>query len=211
MAASNTALTCPVCGAVLVFRRHRWNCPRCDYWKESYGEEDWRRHSQNVNTLLKDLRLRFPQVTWTTGLGAQTAERLDIPPDRKGEPDIKGWWMRKHFVSIEVSGTGSPKVEVPPDDIYIRPDKIAEAQSTRVPFFFYMVYQKSTIAVPLATAVKFKASQIRRQIRGKTEVYSSIPASHAMTNTGFGEAIRSLLHKMEPRIALEETSSHDTL
>lgn len=210
MSASNTALTCPVCGAVLVFRRHRWNCPRCDYWKESYGEADWRRHSQNVSTLLKELRLRFPQVTWTTGLGAQTAERLDIPPDRKGEPDIKGWWMRKHFVSIEVSGTDSPNVEVPPDDIHIRPDKIAEAQSSQVPSFFYMVYRNSAVTVSLATAVKFKATQIRKQIKGKTEVYSSIPASQAMTGTSFGEAIRDLLHKMDPRIALEETSIADT-
>lgn len=194
-------MNCPKCGMTLELKRGRWHCPRCDFWKESYGEADWRKHGDNVRALLGRLRGRFPQVTWTMGLGAESDLRLDIPPQRKGEPDISGWWMRRHFISIEVSGTDSPKVSVPPDPILVRPGKLLE---DGIPCFFYMVYRTSTLVVPDAAVTKHRRNITTRRRKGKHETFISVPCSEGLESSALFVFISKQLHQFEPRISLEE-------
>ncbi len=195
---------CPVCGTpTRVDKKGRRYCPTCDYWKPSYGEAYWVKHKTNVEALLKELEERFPQVTWeAAGLGAVSGARLDIPAHRKGEEDIKGWWMRMHFVSIEVTGSDSPNISVPPDPIYIRPGKLAEAQGKTVPFFFYLVYPRATYVVDMAMVQAHRHQVTPRQIRGKTETYIALPCEKAYPGEHLFVFISDLLCRLEPRQSL---------
>ena len=198
------SVPCPVCGEPTAFRAGRRYCPKCDYWKTSYGERHWEKHAINVRALLTNLEERFPQATWEcAGLGASTGKRLDIPPGRKGEPDIRGWWMRKHFVSIEVSGTESPNANVPPDPIYIRPGKVAEAERQHVPYFFYMVYPCAVCVVDLALAQAHRLVTVSRDIRGRTETYIAVPYGKAEGVPYLFRCIADLLRHLDPRQSLE--------
>jgi len=196
---------CPQCGSELVLRAGRWHCPRCDYWKESYGDKSWQKHARNVRALLEELKLRFPQVTWTGGLGALDGERLDLPPEHKGEPDLKGWWMRKHFVSIEVSGTDSAKVSVPPSDIYIGVWKVSHHSD--VPIFFYMVYRSSTHTLPLSAVRLYRHNLATVPIRGKDETYIAVPYKAAMPGSELFALVAAELHRFDPRQTLREQSN----
>lgn len=191
---------CPRCNSELVLRAGRWHCPRCDFWKESYGSKSWQKHARNVRALLEELKLRFPQVTWTGGLGALDSERLDLPPEHKGEPDLKGWWMRKHFVSIEVSGTDSAKVSVPPDDIYIGAWKVF--RTSEVPMFFYMVFRSGTYTLPLSVVRLYRHNVQTVTIRGKTETYVPIPYQAAKPGPELFSLIATELYRLDPRRTL---------
>lgn len=195
---------CPQCRTpTRVNKKGRRYCPRCDYWKDSYGEPDWEKHRQNVAALLKRLEQKFPQVTWeVAGLGAATGARVDIPPHRKGEEDIRGWWMRKHFVSIEVTGSDSPNISVPPDPIYIRPGKLAVAEQTPAPYFFYAVYPIATYVVPLSVAQVYRHDVVPKQRRGKTETFIAIPCEKAYPGQRLFVSIEALLRELEPRQSL---------
>lgn len=194
---------CPICRTPTKISGGRRYCPRCDYWKSSYGERHWGKHAGNVHTLVAELGERFPQATWEVGgLGAATGSRLDIPPHRKGEPDIRGWWMRKHFVSIEVSGTDSPRVSVPPDPIFIRPGKVIEAESQGVPYFFYLVYANATYVVDLRLAQAYRRETIPMNIRGRVETYITIPYQNAYAGSEIFTFMAELLRHLEPRQSL---------
>ena len=191
---------CPLCGTPTKIRAGRRYCPRCDYWKTSYGEAHWEKHATNVQGLVGELRVKFPQATWEVGgLGAATGARLDIPPQRKGEPDIRGWWMRKHFVSIEVSGTDSPNVSVPPGPIFIRPGKVTEAEAQGVPYFFYLVYPNATYVVDLSLAQAHRRNSVPRKIRGRVETYIAIPHEKAYFPSFLFASIAALLGQLEPQ------------
>ncbi len=194
------SIKCPQCNSELVLRAGRWHCPRCDFWKESYGSKAWQKHARNVTTLLEELKLRFSQVTWTAGLGALASERLDLPPEHKGEPDLKGWWMRKLFVSIEVSGTDSAKVSVPPDDIYIGAWKVFRA--SEVPMFFYMVFRSATYTLPLSVVRLYRHNLQTVPIRGKTETYVTIPYQAAKPGPELFRLIATELYRLDPRQTL---------
>lgn len=196
-------IKCPRCNSELVLRAGRWHCPRCDFWKESYGIKAWKKHARNVAALLEELKLRFPQVTWTPGLGALTDERLDLPPEHKGEPDLEGWWMRQHFVSIEVSGTDSHKVSVPPDDIHIGAWKLRKV-APGLAFFFYMVYRDATYTLPLSLVELYKDNIKIMTIRGKEETYIAIPYKAAKPGSELYTLLAAELHRFDPRQALME-------
>lgn len=198
-------MRCPKCGTPMELRKGRRGCPRCDFWKKSYGEQWWMKHAQNTKALLGELELRFPQMTWTTGLGAESGARLDIPPQRKGEPDIKGWWMRTHLVSIEVSGTDSPKISVPPDPIKIRPGKLVAAEAEQVETLFYMVYRTGTFVVTLDVLKKYRRRVSPLHVRGKYETYIEVPYHDALPRTALWGLISKALHPLEPRMALGES------
>ncbi len=196
-------LSCPQCQTELVLRDDRWHCPRCDFWKESYGTVYWRKHAQNVSALRDQLKQRFPQITWQAGLGALSSERLDLPPEHKGEPDLQGWWMRRHFISIEVSGTDSDNVAVPPDPIYIGPWKLHKV-APGAAFFFYMIYRNATYTLPLAVVVEFQDRLRSVPIRGKREKYIPIPYTAARPGSDLFSLVAEELHRLDPRQALEE-------
>lgn len=113
-------MNCPACGTELRLVKGRWICPRCDYYKLSYQHE-WERHHQNVKALAVEIKERFPQVSLSPGLGADSAEWIDIPPGKKNEPDIEVWLLRKHVLSIEVTGSGKEeflaKVTIEAEDV----------------------------------------------------------------------------------------------
>lgn len=193
-------MRCPQCNSELTLRAGRWHCPRCDFWKESYGQDSWKKHAQNVSELLAELKQKFPQVTWQAGLGALTSERLDLPPEYKGEPDLKGYWMRKHFVSIEVSGTDSAKVSIPPDDIYIGAWKVFHHSA--VPVFFYMVYRNGTYTLSLSVVRLYRRNLETVPIRGKKETYVAIPYHAAKPGAELFNLIATEIYHLDPRQAL---------
>lgn len=201
---------CAGCGAITkVNRRGRRYCPICDHFKDYYGEPDWKKHKENVQALMNELMERFPHVTWeVAGLGAATEARLDIPPHRKGEEDIKGWWMRKHFVSIEVTGSDSPNISVPPDPLFIRPGKIPPAEGKTVPYFFYLVYPKTTFVVELSVVRAYRRNVVSRQTRGLIETFVSIPWEKAYPGQHLFAIISGLLHQLEPRQSLGQAPGY---
>ena len=195
-------MRCPTCGSELKLVKGRWFCPRCDYYKPSYQSE-WERHSQNVKALAGEIKTRFPQVSLTTGLGATSPDWLDIPPDKKNEPDIEVWLLRKHILSIEV--TGSSKVLVPPEDIFVLPKKLTMGeQSLRqgIDYLFYTVYPNNTftLTVPIV-------SDHRRDIgpggRLPGERYIKIPPERALPREEVFKHIQVILSPFYPQRKLE--------
>lgn len=113
--------------------------------------------------------------------------------------------MRRHFISIEVSGTDSPTVKVPPGDILLRPGKLLKAEEDGVECFFYMVYPTSIWVVTLSTAKAHRRNVTAIQRKGRYETYIAVPATAALPPSSLFDSISMLLHTFEPRISLEET------
>ena len=110
--------------------------------------------------------------------------------------------MRRLFVSIEVSGTDSPNVSVPPEPIFIRPGKLTEAESHEVPYFFYLVYPNAVYVVDLPLAQAHRRNTVPQKIRGRVETYIAIPYSRAYPGSKLFDFIAGLLRQMEPRQGL---------
>lgn len=194
-------MSCPACGGELKLVKGWWGCPRCDYFKPSYQRE-WKRHSQNVKGLAEEIRVRFPQVSLTTGLGATSPEWLDIPPGKKNEPDIQVWLLRKHVLSIEV--TGSDKALVPPEDIFILTKKLPLAEKSLqqgIDYLFYTVYPNNTftLTVPIVRAH-------RRNIgpggRLPGERYIKIPPERALPRETVFKHLQDILSPFYPQMEL---------
>lgn len=193
---------CPACGTELRLVKGRWICPRCDYYKLSYQHE-WERHHQNVKALAVEIKERFPQVSLSPGLGADSAEWIDIPPGKKNEPDIEVWLLRKHVLSIEVTGSG--KALVPPEPIFILPKKLAMGEKSiqqGIDYLFYTVYPNNTftLTVPIVRAH-------RRNIgpggRLPGETYIKIPPEWALPREEVFKHIQVILSPFYPQMKLE--------
>ena len=193
-------MRCPACGNLLQQRKGRWVCPRCDYFKEGY-ESMWRKHKENVELLVAELRRRFPELSLRKGLGADSDEWIDIPPANKNELDIEGWWKFRHLFSVEV--TGSDKVRVPPEDIWIRPAKlrVAEDLSAKgLPCLFWTVYPNCTYTLTVGIVATHRRSLVERDFKGKHEVFIAIPWTAGLPASRLFKEIESVL-----RIALPAT------
>ena len=99
--------------------------PNPEYFKGPYAAQ-WRRHAENVKALHDELVRRFPVLEHSiwVGLGAESAELVQVPPHERGEPDLVPYHDYKLLCHIEVSGSASRNVRIPPEPIYIRPDKL---------------------------------------------------------------------------------------
>jgi len=194
-------MNCSVCGSKLELIKGRWSCPRCDYYKEPY-QDRWEAHSRNVNSLAKEIKVRFPKVSVTTGLGATSSERLDIPPDNKNEPDIEVWLLHRHVLSIEV--TGSDKVSVPPKPIYVLAKKLLQAEKSLqqgIDYLFYVIYPNNsfTLTVPI---VGYYRRNIVLGGRVQGERYIKIPPEQALPGEEVFRRIQSILLPFYPQIEL---------
>ena len=197
------SINCPQCGSQLIFlkSKNRWACPRCDYYKDAY-ESEWERHNQNVKALIDEIKARFPQVSLTTGLGATSSERIDIPPGKKNEADIEVWIHRKHSLSIEV--TGSALALVPPKDIWILPKKLAVAEKSLrqgIDYLFYTVYPNNTftLTVPI---VRDHRGDIGPGGRLPGERYIKIPPGQALPREELFNHIQEKLALLYPQMRL---------
>ncbi len=168
-------MNCAHCGTQLQIRNGRWDCPRCDFWKNSYGERDWAKHAANVQTLHDELTLRFPHISWQLGLGAIESRRLDIPPAQKSEADLQGFIMREPIVLIEVSG--SARVSCPPNDPWIRPGKMHAAIESGLPYYFVMFYPNGRKVIPLPLVEKHQRNVTRVSIKSRYETYIAVPSA----------------------------------
>lgn len=173
-------MNCPVCGELLQFDQHarRYVCPRCDFFKNPYRSE-WKRHRDNVNKLLDEIKLRYPIVSFKMGLGATTGDWVDIPPERKNEADIEVWW-RVHIISIEV--TGSAKVKVPPESIWILAKKLPVAMgeiNLGRDYIFYASYSSGDFVIPAQLVYKHNRD-IKILSKAGSERYIEIPPSEAL-------------------------------
>ena len=201
------AISCPVCATPLEMADGRPGCPRCDFWKTSYGSSWWMKHARNVGQLLAALELRFPWVTWTPGLGALSPNRLDLTPGEKNEADLTGWMARVPVCMVEVSGTDSTNVKVPPEPILIRPGKIQHAAQmageVEGHYYFWMVYEASekTYLIPIATAMRFYRTRMPQVIRGRTETYCQLPWDSALPSSALFELVDSRIHEIAERIS----------
>lgn len=193
---------CPECGTELRFVKGRWICPRCDYYKLSYQHE-WDRHHQNVKALAVEIKARFPQVSLSPGLGADSAEWIDIPPGKKNEPDIEVWLNRRHVLSIEV--TGSDKVLVPPKNIHILRKKLPVAEESLhqgIDYLFYTVYPNNTftLTVPIVRTHRW---DIVSGGRLPGEKYIKIPPERALPREELFRHIQVILAPLYPQMRLE--------
>lgn len=193
---------CPECGTELRLVKGRWICPRCDYYKLSYQHE-WDRHHQNVKALAVEIKNIFPQVSLSPGLGADSAEWIDIPPGKKNEPDIEVWLNRRHVLSIEVTGSG--KVLVPPDPIFILPKKLAMGEKSLhqgIDYLFYTVYPNNTftLTVPIVRACK---RNIGPGGRLPGEMFIKIPSERALPREELFRHIQVILAPLYPQMRLE--------
>lgn len=199
---SGRSINCPECGSQLRSVKGRWACPRCDYYKLSYQRE-WDRHSRNTRALIDEIQRRFPQVSLGKGLGADSAEWIDIPPGQKNEADIEVWIHRKHSLSIEVSG--SAKVSVPPEDIHILRKKLAVAEKAiheGVDYLFYMVFPNNTFTL----TVPIVAAHRRNTVPGGRlpgEKYIPIPSQQALPREEVFSRIEERFSLFYPQKTLE--------
>jgi len=164
-----------------------------DFWQKSYDEESWANHADNVKGLLTELTGRFPTVRWATEPGATTGKRLHLTERREG-PDITGWSLGHHFVSIEVSGTNA-NVSIPPDPILVRPGKLVSA----VPLLFWMVYRDVTYVLHAEDVAKYWREVVQKEISGKYETYLKVPYWEGLPPEHLFRVISSLLdHQLGP-------------
>ena len=157
------------------------------FWQQSYDEESWENHADNVKGLLTQLVGRFPAVHWDTEPGAITGERLHLTERREG-PDITGWSLGHHFVSIEVSGTPA-KVTIPPDPILVRPGKLRSV----VPLLFWMVYRDVIYVLHAEDVEKYHREVIQMKKSGKFETYLAVPYWEGHAPEYLFQVISSLL------------------
>ena len=157
--------------------------PDPEYFKGPYASQ-WRRHAENVIALRNALTTRFPVLerSIAAGLGAESSELIQVPPHQKGEPDLDVYHNYQLLCHIEVSGSASRNVSIPPQPIYIRPDKLDLAQSKEEagePYFFWMVYWNVTWLVRSLDALPYRQNVVSRNWYGVSEHYCEIPPAVA--------------------------------
>lgn len=140
--------------------------PDPEFWKNSTYSKLWGKHLNNVQELKFALLRQFPKLEGCIkeGHGATTDKWLKIPPEEKNEPDLNLYKDYNCFCSIEISGSNSPKAEMP-NNLWIRPAKIAEAEKKGGAYFFYMVYNNEKRLVDIETAKKYKNKIITVHIK----------------------------------------------
>lgn len=185
-------MKCPLCGEEMNLVNGRPYCPRCDIFKKAYRSE-WAKHRENVARLANEIKLRFPIVSIKRGLGAETSDWLDFPPEHKNEPDIQVWW-KVHILSIEV--TGSDKVKVPPSPIWILAKKLPVAQEALRKdklYLFLAEYPNNSfiLPVPLVTQHRFDTTTLDKS--GVVEKYIEIPAEEALPRDFLFDIIKARL------------------
>ena len=130
------------------------------------------------------------------GLGADSAELIKVPPHQRGEPDLEVFHDYKLLCHIEVSGSGSRNVRIPPEPIYIRPDKLDLAEKKEAagePYFFWMVYRDVTWLVRATDALPYRHQQVSKNWYGVTETYCEIPHTAAQPSATLFEWFESRL------------------
>ena len=153
--------------------------PNPEYFKGPYASQ-WRRAAANVKALHDELVRRFPALAHSirAGLGAESAELIQVPPHQKGEPDLEVFHNYKLLCHIEVSGSASRNVHIPPQPILIRPDKLhlaAEKEAAGEPYFFWMVYWNVTWLVRAPDALPYRLSIVNKNWYDRNERYCEIP------------------------------------
>lgn len=153
-----------------------------EWFKTSKYASEWKSHKEKVERLQDKLVKRFPVLKGAIkpGLGALSDELLKIPPDQKDEADLILHYKYKVLCHIEVSGTDSPRVHVPPQDIWIRPGKIdvgKEKEDVGEKYWYYMVYVNNTVVFTASDALPYKDKVSRRTLYGKSERYVDLPSS----------------------------------
>lgn len=145
---------------------------------------------------MNEIEVRWPhQVSLKPGLGATSAKRIDIPPGQKLEPDLEVWILRKHVLSIEV--TGSNKVLVPPSVIHILRKKLAVAEKSLckgIDYLFYTVYPNNTFTLTVHI-VRAHQHDIGPGGRLPWEKYIKIPPEEALPR-------EELLRHIQDKVAL---------
>ena len=159
-----------------------------EYYKRLYGGQ-WKRHADNVNSLRDDLIQRLPvlQHSIRTGLGADSPELVQVPPHEKDEADLEVFYNYELLCHIEVSGSASRNVRVPPEPIYIRVGKLElakEKEDAGEPYFFWMVYHDATWVVRSTDAWPHRGNAVTKNWYGANERYFEIPASLGQSPDG---------------------------
>ena len=101
---------------------------------------------------------------------------------------------------IEVSGSASRNVRIPPQPIYIRPDKLDLAkckEGADAPYFFWMVYWTVTWLVRSTDAQPYRENLIRKNWYGVNESYCEIPANVAKSSDYLFDWIKVRLEKLK--------------
>lgn len=190
-------MNCPVCGTPLEFNKklQRVVCSKCAFFKLPYQNE-WQRHSSNVKNLAEEIKSRFPIVSLKMGLGAESNKWVDIPPDKKNEPDIEVWW-KVHILSIEV--TGSAKRNVPPSDIWILAKKLHVAQESIVShkeYLFYTKFNNNSFTIPVSLVEKYRSNITILDKYGSDERYIIIPHQEAKSREDLFATINDRLNNL---------------
>ena len=153
--------------------------PDPEWFKGPYAHQ-WRRHADNVKGLHDELVRRFPILgpSIRVGLGAESAELVQVPPHERGEPDLEVFYNYELLCRIEVSGSGSRNVQIPPQPIYIRPDKLdlaRQKEDAGEAYFFWMVYWDRTWLVRASDAMPHRQDVVKRNWYRVHESYCEIP------------------------------------
>jgi hypothetical protein len=154
--------------------------PDPEWFKKGPYASEWKSHAEKVKRLQDKLIAQFPVLKGSikSGLGALTDEWLKIPPDQKDEPDLTIYYKYQVLCHIEVSGTDSPRVRVPPHDIWIRPGKIdlgMQKEAVGEKYWYYMVYTNNTVVLTAGGAAPYRKKVTQRTLYGKTERYIDLP------------------------------------
>ena len=171
--------------------------PNPEWFKGPYASQ-WKRHADNVKALHDELVRRFPVLEHSirAGLGAESADLVQIPPHEKGEPDLEIFHRYKLFCHIEVSGSASRNVHIPPQPIYIRPDKLdlaAKKEAADEPYFFWMVYWDVKWLVRTPDALPHRQTLVAKNWYGVDEVYCEIPYTAAKPSESLFEWVQGRL------------------
>ena len=148
-------------------------------FKDRYVGE-WPRWIQNIEKLEASIQALSPDLTVHRGVGAESSARNLRQPASVIEPNLSVYYNEAVLCHIDVSGSGSASVRVPPNDIWVRPDKLdlaQEKESNGEYFFFWMVYEASTHLVVAVDAFPYREEVHERFLRGNTEHFCFIPAS----------------------------------
>jgi hypothetical protein len=155
--------------------------PDPEFWKNLTYSTAWKPHVEKVNRLESKILKRFPKDKFSElgikfGFGAKSTEWLKVPPDQKGEPDVELFYNYKKICYIEV--TGSPKVDVPPKPIWIRPDKFDVAKKADRDTWFYTEYRNNTWVLNRDAVEPYKDNIVRPLIKTDPNTGKKIPEKY---------------------------------
>ena len=155
--------------------------PDPEYYKRPYASQ-WASHANRVKSLQAVLVEQFPMLrdSIRVGLGADSAELIRVPPNEKNEPDLSLYHDYQVLCHIEVSGSTSTNVRIPPQPIYIRPGKIVAAlakEEAGEPYFFWMQYHDRTWVLRGGELAPYVNRAVSKDWYGVRERYCEIPAT----------------------------------